>query len=83
MKVTILSAPQSVTRDGKNGEYTKHTQEATLETANLRMTTDLDIESTSKAFAVGVYNCDVEAQLRPGKYGLELPRFLKLTPAKG
>lgn len=82
MKVTILTPVRSETKMGKKGEYTVHSQEATVETKQLRMTFDLDVESPGRAYAVGAYDADIESQLKPGRYGLELPRFLKLTPAK-
>ena len=81
-KVTIKAACISVTNNKKdgNGTYTKHTQEATIETASCKITTELDVPDPQKQYALGEYACDIEAQLKPGRFGLELPRYLKLTP---
>ncbi len=81
-KITIQSGPKKVTREGKNGEYTKVTQQAVLETVSMKIPLDLEIESVETAFPLGVYNWDSEASLKAGKYGPELPRYYNLTPAK-
>ena len=84
MKIKVLGPVNTQVKMGKKGEYTVHQQEVTAETNNgqLRMTYDLDVESPSKGYATGNYDCDIDSQLKPGRYGIELPRFLKLTPAK-
>jgi hypothetical protein len=82
-KVTILAAPVELNlnkRDG-SGTYTKRTQEAVIETSSTKVTLELDVEA-GKSYPPGDYTCDMEAQLKPGRFGLELPRFWKLTPAK-
>lgn len=71
----------------KTGEpYVMYYQSASLETAEMRLPIDLDIESPEKAYTVGkVYTWDVVKDLRPGKYGIELARRWTLTlhsPAK-
>jgi len=84
MKVKIIAAVESFTgpkKDG-SGNYTKHTQEAVLETSAARVTTPIDVQAPDKAWALGDYTCDVEAQMKPGRFGFELPRFFKLVPAK-
>lgn len=82
-KVTILAACISSTLPKKDGQgtYTKHVQEAMIETRSCRVTIGLDVEDPSKQYALGDYTCDMEAQLKPGRFGLELPRYLKLVPA--
>lgn len=82
-KITILApAVEAVLnkRDG-SGTYTKRTQEAVIETASTKVTLELDVEP-GKQYPPGEYICDMEAQLKPGRFGLELPRFWKLTAPK-
>jgi len=83
-KVAILAAVESITNAKKDGSgnYTKHTQQASIETSSCRVTIDLDVPEPSKAYPLGNYTCDIEGQLKPGRFGLELPRYLKLVPAK-
>ena len=83
-KVQILAAVESVTNAKKDGSgnYTKHTQQASIETASCRVTVELDVPDPSKGYPLGAYSCDIEGQLKPGRFGLELPRYLKLVAAK-
>lgn len=83
MKVSVLGPVTTQVKMGKKGEYTVHSQEVTVETPQLRMTFDMDVETPAKGYQPGIaHTCDIESQLKPGRYGLELPRYLKLTPAK-
>lgn len=81
MKVTILTAVESITAPKKDGSgnYTKHTQEAVLETKTSRVTMPIDVPASDKAWPLGEYTCDVESQLKPGRFGYELPRYYKLV----
>lgn len=81
-KITIRSPLNSVTREKKDGsgEYTKHTHEATFETASMRINLDFEVRDAHSGLKEGDYLCDIENQLVPGRFGLELPRFLKVTP---
>jgi hypothetical protein len=82
MKVKIIGPVISEEKVGKKGPYTTHRQEAMFETSGFRMTAELDVESPSKGYVVGeTYEVDVEAQMKPGRYGVELPRFFKLSAA--
>lgn len=79
-KITVKGPAITETKNGKKGEYTKTTQEATITTSSFMMTFEMDVDGPSKGYAPGDYTCDLEGQLKPGRYGPELPRFLKLTP---
>ena len=81
-KITVLTSAKSVTREGKNGDYTKTTQQATFENASMKMPIDLEVESESSGYSLGNYTIDLDSQLKVGKYGLELPRYWKLNPVK-
>lgn len=85
-KITIRAPLVSTTREKKDGsgEYTKHTHEATFETASMRINLDFEVRDPQQALKPGVvYECDIENQLVPGRFGLELPRYLKVTPLAG
>lgn len=57
-------------------------QRAELETENLRILIDLDIEGPNKARPVGsVWEWDVEGDVVAGRFGPELSRNLTLKPA--
>jgi hypothetical protein len=79
--ITIHTALSSVTREKKDGsgEYTKHTHEATFETQRMRINLDFEVREPKDALKPGIYDCDIENQLVPGRFGLELPRYLKVT----
>ena len=81
-KITIRSPLNSITREKKDGsgEYTKHTHEATFETASMRINLDFEVRDPAARLKEGEYHCDIENQLIPGRFGLELPRYLKVTP---
>ncbi|KFN42143.1 hypothetical protein [Arenimonas oryziterrae] len=83
-KITIKSPVSSITRDKRDGSgtYTKHTQEATFETSAMRVNIELEVKDANSAHAQGVYDFDIEEALVMGRFGPELPRFWKLTPAK-
>lgn len=80
MKVTIIGQVVTVTKEGKKGPYTKHTQEAMMETKGFRQSVEFEVERPDKGYAPGEYSCDVESQMQPGRFGPELPRFYKLVP---
>jgi hypothetical protein len=84
MKITILTpaTTQNLPKKDGQGTYSKTTSEAIYEAKNLRFSTNHEFRDLQSAVAPGTYDCDIEAQLQPGRYGLELPRFLKLTPVK-
>lgn len=83
MKVKILNeaTTQSLPKKDGSGNYTKCTAEAIYDAPNLRFSTNHEYRDQAAALKPGNYNCDIEAQLQPGRFGLELPRYLKLTPA--
>lgn len=83
-KITIKGPATS--RSGvssKGKEYTIHSQPAQLETEQLRTPFDLELDKLTDEKAVGtVWNWNPEADLRVGRYGPEMARFMTLTPAK-
>jgi hypothetical protein len=83
MKIKILTPAitQSLPKKDGSGSYTKTTSEAVYEAPNLKFATNHEFRDQASALAPGDYICDIESQLQPGRYGLELPRYLKLTPA--
>ncbi len=81
-KIIILGEVISETKRKKDnsGDYEKRTQKASIETATCKITTELDVPP-GKQYALGNYTADLEAQLKPGRFGLELPRYFDLVPA--
>lgn len=82
--ITIKGEVQS--RSGvsaKGKDYTIHSQPASLETDNIRTPFDLELDKLADAKPVGSkWNWNPESDLRVGRYGPELARFMTLTPAK-
>jgi hypothetical protein len=79
IKVTGPVREETKPKKDGSGNYTKRVQDVVIETSSCKITTELDVE-TGKEWPVGDYIADLEAQLKPGRFGLEIPRYLKLTP---
>lgn len=80
--ITVRSPAQS--REGvskKTGEpYKMYFQDAVLETDEMRVPIQLDIESEATAHAEGRYTWNAENDISVGRYGVELRRFWRLKP---
>lgn len=83
--ITIKGAPESRQVQTKQGPKTVYYQPAQFENEQLRMQTDLDIDSVADAHAVGAkLEWDVGSDLVPGQYGrIELARRKTLRPVDG
>lgn len=84
-KITIkgpaTSRSGTSARTGK--EYTIHSQPAQLETNELRTPFDLDLDKLTDEKPVGsIWTWNPEGDLRVGRYGIEMARFMTLTPVK-
>lgn len=80
-KVTIKSEPQSRYVTTKNGQKQVHYQNAELETKQLRVQLEVEIDSPQQAYANNsVHTWDIEADVIPGRYGPELARRMTLVP---
>ncbi|GGD52540.1 hypothetical protein [Pseudoxanthomonas indica] len=80
-KVTIKSEPQSRYVTTKAGQKQVHYQNAELETKQMRVQLEVEIDSPQQAYKQsGVYDWDVEADVIPGRYGPELARRMTLVP---
>lgn len=79
-KVTIKSEPLNRFVTTKNGQKQVHYQNAELETKNMRVQLEVEIDSPQQAYAKdGVYDWDVESDVIPGRYGPELARRMTLV----
>lgn len=77
MKITIKSEVLNrMSPPGKNGQVRQiFWQDAQLETENLRMQFDYEVDGPAFALPVGkVMEWDIEADVIPGRYGPELAR---------
>lgn len=80
-KVTIKSEPQSRYVTTKNGQKQVHYQNAELDTKQMRVQLEVEIDSPQQAYANNsVHAWDIEADVIPGRYGPELARRMTLVP---
>lgn len=78
-KVTIKTDPQNRYVTTKSGQKQVHYQNAELETKQMRVQLEVEIDSPQQAYKNGgVYNWDIEADVIPGRYGPELARRMTL-----
>lgn len=83
--VTIRSTVNARQVTTKNGQLkTIYSQQVQVETEQMRVQTEHEIDSPDKALPVGaVYAWDVTQDLVPGRFGIELARRMTLVePAK-
>lgn len=78
-KVTIKSEAKSRYVTTKNGQKQVHYQNAELDTKQMRVQLEVEIDGPQEAYKNGgVYVWDVEADVIPGRYGPELARRMTL-----
>jgi hypothetical protein len=83
-KITIKSEPQSRSGTSNKGKpYSVVWQNATLETENLKVPVEVELQHPDKPYQVGgVFEWEPESDLRVGRFGIELSRYMTLTPAQ-
>lgn len=81
--ITIKSEPLTRMQPTKNGPRQVHFQNAQLETSELRMQIEIEIDGPNVGYVKDKqYAWDLERDVRPGTYGPELARRYTLIDAK-
>ncbi len=74
-KITIKSEPLNRYVTTKNGQKQVHYQNAQLETSEMRVQVEVEIDGPQQAYTNGkTYEWDVEKDVIPGRFGPELAR---------
>lgn len=83
-KVTILSAVTTRTITTSKGlQKPIHSQDASLETEQMRIKIDIEVDGPNAGYRIGeVFDWDIAADLVPGRFGVELARRKTLRPVE-
>ncbi|WP_411831976.1 hypothetical protein [Pseudoxanthomonas mexicana] len=77
--ITIKSEPLNRYVTTKNGQKQVHFQNAQLETSEMRVQVEVEIDGPQQAYVNGKsYQWDVEKDVIPGRFGPELARRYSL-----
>lgn len=81
-KIKITSEPKSRYVNTKNGQRQVHFQDATLETEEMRIKVEVEIDNPQVAFAQVEHDWLIERDVIAGRFGPELARRFTLVPVK-